>query len=303
MSVSSGFYVSQNYEISEDGARRKGEYIFFTQITSYGRSVNGTATDTSSIGYNPTEEAVYTYGQYFVLMNTLIPLSLVVSSEFIKLMQAPFMNHDINMYDESSLKQCEPMNMTLHEEMAQIKYIFADKTGTLTANIMQFKACTIGSVCYDEDYRDEDYDYIMEEGSEGIFRDGATHTVGAFEEFPELPLRTEALPMQGQVIRKDRLTVIKEEGAIEEAEIKVSLNDQKDLEINDEAAAFEKFKKDLAHHFNEPGKESKLKRRRDSITKIVWNFTEAEKIMRNLIQKKRYFLNEETNLGRSHRGG
>jgi hypothetical protein len=28
--------------------------------------------------------------------------------------------------------------------------------------------------------------------------------------------------------------------------------------INDEAAAFEKFKKDLAHHFNEPGKESKL---------------------------------------------
>ena len=82
-------------------------------------------------------------------MNTLIPLSLVVSIEFIKLVQAPFMNHDINMYDESSLKQCEPMNMTLHEEMAQIKYIFADKTGTLTANIMQFKACTIGSVCYD----------------------------------------------------------------------------------------------------------------------------------------------------------
>jgi P-type E1-E2 ATPase len=53
--------------------------------------------------------------------------------------------------------------MTLHEEMASIKYIFADKTGTLTANIMQFKACTIGSVCYDEDYRDEDYDYIMDE--------------------------------------------------------------------------------------------------------------------------------------------
>jgi P-type E1-E2 ATPase len=53
--------------------------------------------------------------------------------------------------------------MTLHEEMASIKYVFADKTGTLTANIMQFKACTIGSVCYDEDYRDEDYDYIVDE--------------------------------------------------------------------------------------------------------------------------------------------
>ena len=67
------------------------------------------------------------------------------------------------MFDEQSLKQTEPMSMTLHEEMASIKYVFADKTGTLTANIMQFKACTIGSVCYDEDYRDEDYDYIVDE--------------------------------------------------------------------------------------------------------------------------------------------
>jgi phospholipid-translocating ATPase/phospholipid-transporting ATPase len=85
MAVSSGFYVSQNTELSSDGLRRKAEYIFFTEITTFGRSVNGTATDTSSIGYNPTKEAVMTYGQYFILLNTLIPLSLVVSIEFIKL--------------------------------------------------------------------------------------------------------------------------------------------------------------------------------------------------------------------------
>jgi len=84
MAVSSGFYVSSNAELSSDGLRRKAEYIFFTQLSTYGRSVNGTATDTSNIGYNPTKEAVYTYGQYFVLLNTLIPLSLVVSIEFIK---------------------------------------------------------------------------------------------------------------------------------------------------------------------------------------------------------------------------
>ena len=62
MSVSSGFYVSQNAELSADGLKRKAEYIFYTEITTYGSSVNGTATDTSSIGYNPTKEAVYTYG-------------------------------------------------------------------------------------------------------------------------------------------------------------------------------------------------------------------------------------------------
>ena len=73
--------------------------------------------------------------------------------------------------------------------------------------------------------------------------------------------------------------------------------------VNDDAAAFERLKKDLAHHFNEPGKESKFPRRRTSITKILWNFTEAEKIIRNLIQKKRYFMNEETNLGPSRKNG
>ena len=49
--------------------------------------------------------------------------------------------------------------MTLHEELSMVNYIFADKTGTLTSNVMEFKACTVGSVCYDEDYKDEDYNY------------------------------------------------------------------------------------------------------------------------------------------------
>jgi P-type E1-E2 ATPase len=46
--------------------------------------------------------------------------------------------------------------MTLHEDLAQVKYVFADKTGTLTANVMQFKACSIASICYDDDYQPPD---------------------------------------------------------------------------------------------------------------------------------------------------
>ncbi len=94
-----------------------------------------------------------TYGEYFILINTLIPISLVVSLEFVKLIQTPFIAHDVEMYDSSdSHKLAQPISMTLHEDLAQVKYIFADKTGTLTANVMQFKACSIAQVCYDEDY-------------------------------------------------------------------------------------------------------------------------------------------------------
>lgn len=86
MSVSSGFYVQQNAVVSQDGLRRRAEYIFYTQISSFSqKQEKDTATDTNNIGYNPTSEAVTTYALYFILLNTLIPLSLVVSIEFIKL--------------------------------------------------------------------------------------------------------------------------------------------------------------------------------------------------------------------------
>lgn len=49
-----------------------------------------------------------------------------------------------------------------------MKYIFADKTGTLTANMMEFKGCSIGSVCYDSEYNEDSYEYNYqdEEGRE-----------------------------------------------------------------------------------------------------------------------------------------
>ena len=39
----------------------------------------------------------------------------------------------------------------INEELGQIQYIFSDKTGTLTCNIMEFKKFSAGNISYGED--------------------------------------------------------------------------------------------------------------------------------------------------------
>ena len=65
-------------------------------------------------------------------MNSLIPISLYISIELIRLGQSIFINMDATMYDDTSDTWARARSTSLNEELGQIDYVFSDKTGTLT---------------------------------------------------------------------------------------------------------------------------------------------------------------------------
>ncbi|KAJ3361014.1 hypothetical protein GGF32_007821 [Allomyces javanicus] len=87
---------------------------------------------------------------FWVLFNNLIPISLIVTMEMVKFANADLIASDLQMYYAPADMPAVVRTSSLVEELGQVQYIFSDKTGTLTCNIMQFMECTIGGVRYAE---------------------------------------------------------------------------------------------------------------------------------------------------------
>jgi len=104
--------------------------------------------------FDPNEKAVtgmVNFVTLFILFSTFIPISLYVSMEMIKFLSVVyFINKDRSIYDDKSDTAALARTSNLNEELGQVQYVFSDKTGTLTQNLMEFFKMSVGGVPYGE---------------------------------------------------------------------------------------------------------------------------------------------------------
>uniref|UniRef100_I3K881 Phospholipid-transporting ATPase n=1 Tax=Oreochromis niloticus TaxID=8128 RepID=I3K881_ORENI len=101
---------------------------------------------------DPAFSSFLTFWSYVIILNTVVPISLYVSVEIIRLGNSFYIDWDRKMYYARNDTPAEARTTTLNEELGQIKYVFSDKTGTLTQNIMIFNKCTINGKCYGKSF-------------------------------------------------------------------------------------------------------------------------------------------------------
>ena len=98
--------------------------------------------------YNVGVNGVISFFSYFLLLNTMLPISLIVTLELVKVVQSYFIINDVKIFSAERNRHAKVSSTSIVEELGQINYIFSDKTGTLTRNVMEFKLMNVGGQLY-----------------------------------------------------------------------------------------------------------------------------------------------------------
>ncbi|KAM4759350.1 phospholipid-transporting ATPase IK [Cyanocitta cristata] len=96
----------------------------------------------------PAQQAFLNFWGFTILLSIIIPMSMYITLEFIYLLNSCFINWDLEMYYGAKDMPAEARSTSLSDQLGQVEYIFSDKTGTLTQNIMSFKKCCINGTIY-----------------------------------------------------------------------------------------------------------------------------------------------------------
>ncbi|PLN81677.1 phospholipid-translocating P-type ATPase [Aspergillus taichungensis] len=122
--------------------------------------------DFGAYGSTPAVTGIITFWVAVILFQNLVPISLYISLEIVRTIQAVFIHSDIFMYYDKLQIACIPKTWNISDDVGQIEYIFSDKTGTLTQNVMDFKKCTVNGVSYGEAFTEAQIGMVRREGGD-----------------------------------------------------------------------------------------------------------------------------------------
>ncbi|EDR03224.1 uncharacterized protein LACBIDRAFT_155569, partial [Laccaria bicolor S238N-H82] len=105
---------------------------------------------------NPSINGLITFVFALITFQNIVPISLYISIEFVRTCQAAFIYFDTDMYYEKTGQPTIARTWNLTDDLGQIEYIFSDKTGTLTQNLMIFQKCSIGGKIYNGNPEEEE---------------------------------------------------------------------------------------------------------------------------------------------------
>ncbi|KAI8054207.1 hypothetical protein BDF22DRAFT_742133 [Syncephalis plumigaleata] len=94
--------------------------------------------------------AILNFLSALIVFQNIIPISLYISVEVVKTFHAFWIFSDIRMYDSEQDQPCVPKTWNISDDLGQVEYVFSDKTGTLTRNVMEFRKCSIRGRPYGE---------------------------------------------------------------------------------------------------------------------------------------------------------
>eukprot|EP00397_Hematodinium_sp_SG-2012_P004611 GEMP01004623.1.p1 GENE.GEMP01004623.1~~GEMP01004623.1.p1 ORF type:complete len:1233 (+),score=205.55 GEMP01004623.1:186-3884(+) len=89
---------------------------------------------------------MFRFFSWILIFSNFVPISLVVTMTMVKFGQSIFIFKDNTMKYKSF--RAMPRTSDLNEDLGQVEFVFSDKTGTLTENVMEFRKCCIGGKNY-----------------------------------------------------------------------------------------------------------------------------------------------------------
>lgn len=192
-------------------------FLFLVIICSISATINGvmdgqTATSTYVYeqGVEPTSSnvlnALVTFVSCLIAFQNIVPVSLFISIEIVKTIQAYFIAQDLDMYYKPFDSTCVPKNWGISDDLGQIEYVFSDKTGTLTQNVMEFQKCSVRGVIYGEG--------VTEAQRGAATREGRADTVAPEELTEKLALLKDTMVakltklFKNRYMQVDKLTLV-----------------------------------------------------------------------------------------------